>query len=151
MEFLANLHPKVVHFPIALFLLYFIFELIGFFNKNKFKSITANIVLLLAVIASLVAVLSGNQAAEFAKINNLGLTGQVLQSIDNHIQSANLTLWYFFSVLIIRTYLLLKQKFNNYVRFIFIVLAFIGCLFVVNTIYTGSILVYIEQVWKIKF
>lgn len=36
MEFLSTLHPKIVHFPIALFVVYALMEIIGSFVKKDF-------------------------------------------------------------------------------------------------------------------
>jgi uncharacterized membrane protein len=62
MDFLAGLHPKVVHFPIALLLTYILCELIGVIFKKDFFSKTAHLLLLLGVIGAVAAVLTGNLA-----------------------------------------------------------------------------------------
>ncbi len=46
MDFLAELHPKVVHFPIALLLTYAILELVGIVFKKEFYQKTAHLLLL---------------------------------------------------------------------------------------------------------
>jgi uncharacterized membrane protein len=36
MEFLAGLHPHIIHFPIVLFILYTLFELLGVILKKDY-------------------------------------------------------------------------------------------------------------------
>ncbi|MCK7520140.1 MAG: hypothetical protein MZV64_21810 [Ignavibacteriales bacterium] len=69
MEFLAGIHPKVVHFPIAFLMLYPLMELIFIFTSKRFFSKAAMLFLAIGVIGSLLAVLSGNQA--FEMVNEL--------------------------------------------------------------------------------
>ena len=68
MDFLAGLHPKIVHFPIALLSAYALLEIIGIVFKNEFLSKTAHLFLFLGVLGALAAVLTGNQAEEAAEL-----------------------------------------------------------------------------------
>ncbi len=64
MEFLADIHTKVVHFPIALLITYSLLEIIGIiFNKKLFTQ-NAYILLIIGIIVIFIAVLTGNQAFE---------------------------------------------------------------------------------------
>ena len=56
MEFLANLHPVIVHFPIAFFILYFLFEAAGIILGKDFLLKSAFIILLIGVVAAVCAV-----------------------------------------------------------------------------------------------
>ena len=67
MEFLAELHPRIIHFPIAFFILYFLFETTGILLKKEYLLKSAFIVLILGVFFSLLSVLTGNQAHEVVK------------------------------------------------------------------------------------
>ncbi|MHB9014432.1 MAG: DUF2231 domain-containing protein, partial [Ignavibacteriaceae bacterium] len=64
MEFLAQLHPKIVHFPIALLSTYVLLEIIGVVFKRDFFSKAAHLILLLGVLGALAAVFTGNQAED---------------------------------------------------------------------------------------
>ena len=66
MEILAGLHPRLVHFPIAFFVLYFLLETAGVMLKKEFLTKAAYIVLGLGILSALAAVLTGNQAHEVA-------------------------------------------------------------------------------------
>ncbi|HED05052.1 MAG TPA: DUF2231 domain-containing protein [Ignavibacteria bacterium] len=145
MEFLAQFHPIVVHFPIAFFLGYVLFEIIGAFTKKDFFSKTAHLLLFLGVLGALVAVLTGSQAEDVAqswqKAGNI-FPAKALSAIGEHADSATLTLWYFFALLVLRTYFVLKKKFTKGIKYIFIVLALVGSFFVYRTGKLGGNLVY---------
>lgn len=126
MEFLADIHPKVVHFPIAFLMFYPLMELIFLFTKKDFFSKAAILFLTIGVIGSFFAVLSGNQAFEFVKNWN-DETGKVFSE---HQNFANLTVWYFSILLAIRYFLFVKKKLNRTIISIIFVLSLIGGYFV---------------------
>lgn len=140
MEFLSGLHSKVIHFPIAFFILYFLFETSGIILKKDFLTKAAFIVLVLGVIFSVLSVLTGNQAHEAVKtsLQNNGLTSL----IEQHEQLATITLWFYFFVLIFRTYLTVNKKFDGKMRYAFILLGLIGCVLIYVTSIYGGELVY---------
>lgn len=142
MEFLAGLHAKVIHFPIVLFIIYTLFEITGAFSKKDFFSKAAHIILFLGVLGAIAAVLTGNQAAALmSKWENQGAIIQ-LHAIGEHEDLANTTLWIFTGILVLRTFLTIKKKFTGYIKYIFVVLALIGCYFVYQTGEHGGKLVY---------
>ncbi len=141
MEFFANLHPLVVHFPVAFFILYFLFETAGIILGKDFLLKSAFIVLTLGVVFAVCAVLTGNQALAAAKIIH-GKDFALNQLIETHEQYATITLWYFFAVLIFRTYIVIKKKFNTGIKFLFIVLGLIGCYLIYETGTHGGNLVF---------
>ncbi|NOX36760.1 MAG: DUF2231 domain-containing protein [Calditrichaeota bacterium] len=65
------LHPKVVHFPIALVLVAFVFDILGMIKKNEFYYRFAWINLVLAFFAAVVAIVSGLLAANNVPHNDL--------------------------------------------------------------------------------
>ncbi len=142
MDFLAGLHPKIVHFPIALLSAYALLEIIGIVFKNEFLSKTAHLFLFLGVLGALAAVLTGNQAEEAAEL--LEKQGAIIQfhAISEHSDFANYTLWFFSALLVGRTFLVLKKKFQGKIKYLFIVLALAGFLLVFETGERGGKLVY---------
>ncbi len=142
MEFLAELHPRIVHFPVALFILYFFLEAFGILLKKNYLSKTAYIILIAGIVTAVTAVLTGNQAHEAAKMilkekNNL-LNGM----IEQHEQNATITLWYFFAILILRTYFITKKIFESDWKYIFITLGLVGCYLIYITGIHGGELVF---------
>ena len=142
MEFLAGLHHEIIHFPIACFVLYTLFEIAGTILNNKNLSTTAYVLLFIGVVTCVVAVLTGNQAHEVAKKlieEGIKIPNEL---IEEHEQFATITLWYFFFLLIVRTISILKKKFTKSVQVGFIFLALLGCYFLYEAGFHGGKLVY---------
>ncbi|SRR5690606_6621764 len=142
MEFLAEFHPRVVHFAIALLFVYPFLELAGAVSKRDFFSKTAHLILFLGVLGALAAVLTGNQA--FAVASQWEEQGAIIpfKAINEHIDWATITAWYFGILLVIRTFLVLKKKFTGVIKFAVVVLALAGAYFVYETGDHGGALVY---------
>ena len=137
MEFLAELHPKVVHFPIALFFTFALFELLGTVLKKDYLLKAAHLLLFLGVVGSVLAVLSGKQAAGA----NPYWTEASRGLIREHSSFADITIWYFVGLLVVKTYLVLMKKMNQTFNHIILALALIGCYFVYQTSEHGGQLV----------
>ena len=142
MDFLAGLHPKIVHFPIALLSAYALLEILGVLFKNEFLSKAAHLFLFLGVLGTLAAVLTGNQAEEAAEL--LEKQGAVIQfhAIAEHSDFANYTVWFFAALLVGRTFLVLNKKFQGIIKYVFILFALIGFFLVFETGEHGGKLVY---------
>lgn len=145
MDFLGSLHPKIIHFPIALFFVYTLLETVGLILKKEIFTKAAFIILVLGLIGALGAVLTGNQAEEIWK--NWTSTSKHL--LEEHETYATITLWYFFGLAILRTMFVInveiKKKFSKHVtkmKIGFVVLALAGCYFVYETGEHGGKLVY---------
>lgn len=129
MEFLANIHPKIVHFPLAFLLLYPIMEFLALITKKEFYSKAANLFLFIGTIGALLAVFTGNQAYTYIKnwqTDNLNI-------FYSHQTFATITMWYFSGLLVLRLYLYLKKKLNQKTVFILFLLALVGIYFVYQT------------------
>ena len=142
MEFLAELHPRIVHFPIAFLLIYALLEIFGILSKKEFFQKSAYLFLFLGVLTAIAAVITGNQAAEIA--SKLKDAGAVVPTdlISQHENFANISLWYFTALLVFRTYVVIKKKFRGIFQYIFILLVIIGAYFVYKTADYGGKLVY---------
>lgn len=153
MEFLAELHPKVVHFPIALLIVYALLELIGaIFKKNTFTN-AAFIILIIGFVGTITAMITGEQAAHLAEEwDEIGLMNDAIMpygAIDKHEDWASNTLWFFLFVVVLRSLFVInfvvKKKYENYfnlVRYGFAVLSLVGCFFIYKTGEHGGELVY---------
>lgn len=141
MEFLAKLHPLVVHFPVALLSLYVVLEIISQIFKKKFLINTAHLILLVGVIGGIAAVLTGN--LEFQLLTSSNILNQTQSSsVSNHEFYATLTMWYFFAGLIFKTYLVLKKKNQTLLNYLFIIFALGGFYLIYTTARLGGKLVY---------
>lgn len=129
MEFLANLHPKIVHFPLAFLMLYPVMELIFILTKKDFFTKAATLFLIIGTLGALMAVFTGNQAYTFIKNWNNEST-----SIFNlHQNFANLTMWFFTGLLIIKIYWIIKRKVDVKKIIVLFLLSLIGCYLVYQT------------------
>jgi uncharacterized membrane protein len=142
MEFLAQLHPQLVHFPIAFMAIYALLEITGILSGKEFFQKTAYLFLFLGVLTAIAAVISGNQAAEIA--SKWKDKGAVIPTklISEHEEYATITLWYFTGLLVLRTFLFLKKKFTGAAKYFFILLAGLGLYFIYQTGDHGGKLVY---------
>ncbi len=98
--------------------------------------------MLLGVLGAFTAVLTGNQAADVASAwENKGAIIP-FGLISEHEEWANITLWFFTAVLVLRTISVIKKKFEGKIKIAFVILAFIGVYFVYETGEHGGKLVY---------
>ncbi len=149
MEFLSAFHPKVIHFPIAFLFGYFLFEFLGIILKQEFLSKAAHLLLFLGVLGALAAVLTGRAAEEAFDYWNKQ-SGELLEE---HEMYANLTLWYFAGLLVLRSLVAFNKKFIGVIRYVILVLALVGVYFVFQTGEHGGKMVYDHGVgtqYKIK-
>ncbi len=142
MELLAQFHPEVVHFPIALLLAYVLCEIIGIVFKSDFFSKAAHLLLLLGVMGLIAAVLTGNQAKDIARLWKESGASIPMKQIGEHEDYANATLWFFAFLLVARTVLVLKKRFVGYLKYSFIVLSLVGAFLIYETGEHGGNLVY---------
>lgn len=142
MEFLANLHPIVIHFPIVLFIAYFAAEVGSLIIGKEWLNKLTVILLGAGVFFSVLSVLTGNQAYEIIKPVLRAKQAFIEEAIVKHEQLATLTLWYFFALLIFRVYLLIKKHFSHNWKIVFCILSLLGVFLVVQTGLLGGKLVY---------
>ena len=129
MEFLANIHPKVIHFPIAFLMLYPIMELLFLITCKDFFSKVAMLFLAIGVLGSFFAVFSGTLAVEIVKSwNNEGK-----EIINSHQTFATLTVVYFSALLSVRYFLFVNKKLNRIIISVIFVLSLIGGYIVYQT------------------
>lgn len=141
MSIFNNLHPFVVHFPIVLILLFVLSEAINFFLNKKYLNYAGMIFLSFGVIASVVAVLTGN-----LELQNLSASDSLTQMhyylIERHETKATILLWYFLGVLIFKLYFVLNKKEKFFIRVIIFLLSVFGFYILLKTAHSGGKLVY---------
>ncbi|MFZ1290539.1 MAG: DUF2231 domain-containing protein [Melioribacteraceae bacterium] len=141
MEFLADKHPLVIHFPIAFLTFYVFLEILSQIFKRDFLIKITHLSLLIGVIGGIASVLTGNMEFQLLNQNNL-LTQTLVSEISEHEFYATLTMWYFFILLISKTYIFLKKKNQSKFNFLFVIFAVIGFYLIYNTSKIGGGLVY---------
>jgi uncharacterized membrane protein len=136
-SFLADIHPKVVHFPIALLTTYSLLEIVGIVFKKEFISKSALLILCLGVVTAFFAVLTGNQAA-----SDFGFWNEKSNSLLNEHQTyATYLLWFSAIICGSRIFVVLKKKFTGIIKYIFILFALIIIFLVYETGMHGGDLV----------
>lgn len=134
MNFLADIHPKIIHFPIAFLILYPLIEFLFLVTKKDFFSKAAFLFLITGVISSFFAVLSGNQAYESVK--DLLMDKSIFYQ---HQFYANITVWSFTFLLALRYFLYIKKRLINKFIIILLILALSGSIIVFQTgVYGGK-------------
>jgi len=118
-NFLAEIHPKVVHFPIALLTTYSFLEIVGIVFKKEFISKSALLVLCLGVLAAFFAVLTGNQAST----NFNFWTDESNALLGEHQTYATYLLWFSVIVCGFRIFVVLKKRFFGFMKYVFILFA----------------------------
>lgn len=118
-NFLADIHTKVVHFPIALLATYSVLEIIGIVFNKEFISKSALLILCLGVVSAFFAVLTGNQAV--SSFNFWNRESSVL--LNEHQTYATYLLWSALIICTIRIFFTVKKKFSGFVKYLFILFA----------------------------
>lgn len=134
MEFLADIHTKAVHFPIALLITYSLLEIIGIIFNKKLITQSAFVVLITGIIGIFIALLTGNQAFE-AYQHWDDASSNIFNS---HQFYANISTWFFVFIAALRTFLVVKKKFNGVIKYLFILFALIGIFFIYKTAEYGG-------------
>jgi uncharacterized membrane protein len=136
-SFLAEIHPKVVHFPVALLTTYSLLEMVGIVFKKEFISKSALLILCLGMVTAFFAVLTGNQAA-----SEFGFWNENSSSLLNEHQSyATYLLWFSAIICGSRIFVVVKKKFTGIIKYIFILFALIIIFLVYQTGMHGGDLV----------
>lgn len=83
----THLHAMVVHFPIALLMTAFLFEVVSFFYKKEFFHQSSFYLLMLGTLGTVAAYLAGNAAGEGME------EGPLNKAMELHEQAATIALW----------------------------------------------------------
>lgn len=132
-----NLHPIFVHFPIALFSIAFIFEIIERLRKDYFGN-SSLLFLSLTILFSLLAVQTGNIESQ-----TLNLTGYAKGLLVNHQSNANFFVFLSGFIFMFKIYIFLKRIKPSAVLFLILLILYLfGLLFIYRTAYFGMRLVF---------
>ena len=131
-EFLIPLHPKMVHFPVALFMVALFFELLSLlFKKEAFHKIAVSIYVFAALVTPLV-VYTGLWEADRLRLHHPVLT--------QHKTFALWTMWTALASLPLLWFLRKKSVRSSGVFFLFLLIGL--AVFVTITSYYGGEMVY---------
>ena len=133
---LNHLHPMIVHFPIALIVVGFLFELFYLlYKKETCLSKTGLYLMVLGTLGAIAAYLTG----EFFTSD---LTGEAGKAQETHELLALITMSAMIVATLLRGYLIWKKKEATNLRWVVFSLYALGALMVGATGYLGGSLVY---------
>ena len=132
----TRLHAMVIHFPIALLMVGFLFEVISFFFKKEFFRQSAFYLLILGMLGTVVSYLAGNAAGEGME------EGSLNKAMELHEQAATISLWLTIITALVYAGIYFLKYNRSWLRII-AVLLFAGVISsIARTGYLGGQLVY---------
>ena len=132
-----DIHPLVVHFPIALLVVGAVCDAIGILNHRDFFLKTGYFLFSLGALTAIVAALTGDSAAETAQhIDNIAI------DLDDHDDLGTMTTVLAVAITLVRTHLSFKKQFTGTIRYIYLAFALVVVGLVCASGYTGGHLVY---------
>ncbi len=133
----THIHPMIVHFPIALLIIGFLFDITGLFIKRNFFSWAGFSLLILGGLGIVAALLSGNLAG-----SGIAEEGMLKQALETHKNAALITVWLVIATVVFRSLLVLFKKYTGLLRVAAFALFLISVLSIARTGYYGGELVY---------
>ena len=137
-----EIHPIIVHFPIALITLAYVFQVITIIIPNKVPENLNLWVLIPATLSTLPAVISGQNS----KKNLENICSEAQSTLKNHELFANITTWSILLLSLIWIYVTLKGYANIRVQKLFC--AFLSLIFI-SLIITGLLGGQLTHLWKV--
>lgn len=134
---ITHIHPMIIHFPIALLIVGFLFDLTGVLFKKEFFSKAGFYLLILGTLGVAAAYITGNLAG-----NGIAEAGALKQALETHEDAATLTLWLMIIASVIRIGLVLLKKYQGAFKWIALILFLAGVLSIVRTGFYGGELVF---------
>ncbi len=119
---MAELHPPIVHFAIALTIIGVIFDILGFALKKESLKYAGFWVFIIGIVAVWGAMLSGEAAEEL--VEKFVENTKVEEIFETHEELGKILPWIFTGLGLFRVYLYIKE--NSKLMIIYLILAFIG-------------------------
>ena len=132
---MTNIHPLIVHFPIALIIVIFILDFLGVLFKRKSFLSTANILTIFAATGAVMAVISGMVAEE-----SVWHAGEAHELLELHEIIGFIVLGLTLILLIFRP--AVKKKLFGSLGWVAVLLSFVASMLVGYTGYLGGEMVY---------
>ncbi len=132
------IHPQLVHFPIAFLLLSFTFDLVGAVRNSDRWNQFGGFILLLAIISAFAALQSGESSEEMLK----PMSDSLHEAVEEHENLASTTFFFILVLGIIRGWLQLKERFNSWPRWVYVILIGAGVFMILRVGNLGGKLVY---------
>lgn len=134
---LSHIHPMIVHFPIALLIVGFLFDVTGLITKKEFFNKAGLYLLVLGSIGVLAAYLSGENAG-----SGIEEAGALKTALENHEDAAFLAAIIVSISFLFRVVIVYLKKYAGALKFVSAFLFLLAVLAIARTGYYGGELVY---------
>ena len=132
-----DFHPFIVHFPLALLTVGFFCDAAGILFRRDHLLHTGYLLLVLGAVSAIAASLTGNAAEETAA----RIPG-IAAALERHESISTAATWLAVVLALLRTHLILKQKFSGTVRFVYLAGVAATAVLVALSGYTGGRMTY---------
>jgi uncharacterized membrane protein len=132
----THLHAMIVHFPIALVLVGFLFETIGLITKKDFFHKASFYILILAATGAIMSYLTGHSAGEGMEV------GTLETAMEAHEEAALVTLWLTVATAVVRLVIEFWKKSFSWLKIAAFILLLGAVAGVARTGYLGGQLVF---------
>ena len=140
---MENVHPLIVHFPIALFTAGFVVDMVGYILKKDFLKSAGLVMVLLGAVGAVAANLSGRQAEEMVE-KFLSHAGE--EALESHETFGNITVYVLPAAAVLNLLVVFvlkgKKKAAQVMLGCYIALGVLGVIMVTATGYKGGDMVY---------
>ncbi|MFB6319003.1 DUF2231 domain-containing protein [Saccharicrinis sp. FJH54] len=133
----THLHPMIVHFPIALLIVGFIFDIVSLFFRKEFFKWAGFTLLLLGAVGTIAALLSGELAG-----SGIAEEGMLKQALDVHEAAAELTIWLVSITALFRILIVYLKKYSGFLKALSMILFLASVVAIARTGYYGGELVF---------
>ncbi|MGE5400943.1 MAG: DUF2231 domain-containing protein [Ignavibacteriales bacterium] len=133
----THLHPMIVHFPIALLIVGFLFDLISLFSRKELFSTVGLYLLILGTLGVIAAFFSGNFAGD-----GISEAGSLKQALETHEGAAEIALWLMIAAAVLRIAFVWMKRYSGVYKYVAIGIFLLGVLAIARTGYYGGELVF---------
>ncbi len=126
---LADLHQKIIHFPIAFLAVYPFFELFALIKKSEVFDKLTLILLTIGIIGLVLALITGNSNLSLYT----SLSNNEAEILNKHTEYANYSAWFSSLLFLLRLYFHRKIKSNYLFRIIIILIALVVLFCIMKT------------------
>ncbi len=132
----SHFHPMMVHFPIALLVVGFLFDVIALFVKNPCFSKSGFILQLLGTLGVIASFATGDWFTGWQSFS-----GATKVAFELHQDAAVLTLWLSIVSLLFRIFVLLMKRTNTWLKWVVLLLSLLTVAAIGQTGFYGGNLV----------
>ncbi|MFA5805852.1 MAG: DUF2231 domain-containing protein [Melioribacteraceae bacterium] len=138
-DWAPNIHPMIVHFPIALLIAAVLLDVLGLFLKRfNWLEKSAFVLYAIGTIMLIITFFTGRSASD-----GLDIPANVISSVNDHADWAEITMWFFIIYSIVRLSVgFWLKKLNKTIVVPVVLVAFVGVYFLFHTAEYGAKLVY---------